>query len=72
MLSTVNEGLMFALGCVIVSVGITGNGELFEDLERYRSLVRKLNYLTITQLSQLDVAFPYKYGTVVAVWKVVV
>ena len=31
-------------------VHLTREGEIFEDPERYRRLVRKLNYLTITPL----------------------
>ena len=31
------------------SLHLTREGELFEDLERYRRLVRKLNYLTVTR-----------------------
>ena len=33
---------------------LTGDGELFEDLERYQRLVGKLNYLTMTRL---DIAY---------------
>ena len=31
------------------NVQLTKEGELFEDLERYRSLVGKLNYLIVTR-----------------------
>ena len=30
-------------------VQLTKEGELFEDLERYRKLVGKLNYITVTR-----------------------
>ena len=36
------------------SLHLTREGELFEDLERYRRLVEKLNYLTVTCL---DIAY---------------
>ena len=32
------------------NVQLTKKGELFEDLERYKKLVGKLNYLTVTRL----------------------
>ena len=33
----------------VPSVHLTGEGETFEDLERYRRLVGKLNYLIVTR-----------------------
>ena len=36
------------------SLYLTREGKLFEDLERYRRLVWKLNYLTVTRL---DIAY---------------
>ena len=36
------------------SLHLTREGELFEDLERYRRLVGKLNYLTVIHL---DIAY---------------
>lgn len=40
---------------MIPKIQLTKEWELFKDLERYRGLVAKLNYLTITQL---DIAYP--------------
>ena len=34
---------------MIPGVHLTREGEIFEDPERYRRLVRKLNYLTVTR-----------------------
>ena len=34
---------------MVPSVHLTREGETFEDLERYRRLVEKLNYLTVTR-----------------------
>ena len=36
------------------NVQLTNEGELFEDPERYRRLIEKLNYLTVTHL---DIAY---------------
>ena len=36
------------------SLHLTREGALFEDLERYRRLVGKLNYLTVTHLDTLQ------------------
>ena len=33
---------------MILGVHLIREGEIFEDLERYTRLVRKLNYLTVT------------------------
>ena len=35
---------------MVAGVHFTREGETFEDLERYRRLVEKLNYLTVTRL----------------------
>ena len=39
---------------MVPSVHLTREDETFEDLERYRRLVRKLNYLIVTRL---DIAY---------------
>ena len=35
---------------MVPSIHLTREGETYEDHERYRRLVRKLNYLTVTHL----------------------
>ena len=41
---------------MVPSIHFTREGETFEDLERFRRLVGKLNYLTVTRL---DIAHPF-------------
>ena len=42
-------GVRLCSSPMVPSVHLTREGETVEDLERYRRLVRKLNYLTITR-----------------------
>ena len=53
---------------------LTREGELFEDIERYRRLVGKLNYLTVTRLNiahSVSVVSKYMSFPTVDNWAVV-
>ena len=53
---------------------LTKDGELFEDPERYRRLVRKLNYLTVTRTDiaySVSVVSQYMSSPTVDHWKAV-
>ena len=53
------------------SVRLTREGELFEDLERYRRLVGKLNYLTVTRPDiehSVSVVSQYMFSSTVDNW----
>ena len=57
-----------------LNVHITKEGDLFEDLERYRRLTRKLNYLTITWSDiaySVSVLSQYMSSPIVSHWVVV-
>ena len=56
------------------NVQLTKEGELFEDPERYRRLVGKLNYLTVTRLDivySVSVLSQYMSSPTVSHWTVV-
>ena len=56
------------------NVRLTKERELFEDLERYRRLVRKLNYLTVTRPNiaySVSVLRQYMSSPTVSHWAVV-
>ena len=54
------------------SLNLTREGELFEDLERYRRLVGKLNYLTVTRpdiLYSVSIVSQYMSSTTIDHWE---
>ena len=56
------------------SIHLTREGELFEDPKRYRKLVRKLNYLTVTRLDishSISIVSQYMSSMTVDNWAVV-
>ena len=56
------------------NVQITKEGDLFEDLERYKRLVGKLNYLIVTRLDiaySVSVLSRYMLSPIVSHWAVV-
>ena len=56
------------------NVQITKEGDLFEDPERYRRLVEKLNYLTVTHLDiaySISVLSQYMSSLIVSHWATV-
>ena len=56
------------------SLHLTREGKLFEDLEKYRRLVRKLNYLTVTRPDityYVSVVSQYMSSSTVDHWEVV-
>ena len=56
------------------SLHLTREGELFEDFERYRRLIGKLNYLTVTRLDIayfVSVVSQYMSSPIVDHWAVV-
>ena len=55
------------------NVQLTKEGELFEDLERYRRLIRKLNYLIVTHLNiaySVSVMSQYMSSPTVSHWEI--
>ncbi|XP_022883675.1 uncharacterized protein LOC111400496 [Olea europaea var. sylvestris] len=46
---------------ILPNLQLTKDGDLFEDLEKYRRLVGKLNYLTVTRP---DIAYSMQIGQV--------
>ena len=56
---------------MVPNIHLTGEGETFEDLERYRRLVGKLNYLTITRpdiVHSINVLSQYMFAPTVDHW----
>ena len=59
---------------MVPNLQLTKDGELFEDLERYRRLVGKLNYLTVTRPDiaySVSVVSQYMSSPTVDHWKAV-
>ena len=78
MLDLLSEtGKLEAKSCnspMVPSVNLTREGETFEDPERYRRLVGKLNYLTITRpdiAHSISVVSQYMFAPTLDHWVVV-
>ena len=59
---------------VTSNVQLTNEGELFEDIERYKRLVEKLNYLIVTRSDiaySVSVLSQYMSSPIVSNWTVV-
>ena len=62
------------LTLMTLNVQITKEGDLFKDLERYRILVGKLNYLIVTRLKiaySVSVLSQYISSPIVSHWTTV-
>ena len=74
LLSEIGIGAKPCSSLMASGVYLIREGELFEDHERYRRLVRKLNYLTVTRLDiahLLSVVSQYTSSLIVDNWVVV-
>ena len=59
---------------MVPNLQLTKDGELFEDLDRYRRLVGKLNYLTVTRPDiaySVSVVSQYILSPTINHWKAV-
>ena len=59
---------------MVLGVHLTREGKTFEDPERYRSLVGKLNYLTVTRpdtAHSVSVVSQYMFASTVDHWAII-